>query len=330
MELQKEKIRIMTWSLVISSVLMCIKFFAYFLTNSNAVLTDALESIVNIIAGAFALYSVFYAGRPKDKNHPYGHGKIEFVSAGFEGGLILMAGLAMTYKGVKAFVIPYEIQEADIGAWLSGAAGLVNFFLGRYLIKQGKAKHSLLMIADGKHLVSDTVSSIGLVVGLLLIFVTGLNWIDYVITIIFGLAIIYTGAKLVRQSITNLLDEADEEKLNHLVDLLEKNRSVKWIDIHNLRVLKYGSQLHVDCHITLPWYDTLEVNHAEVHAVEDLVKKNTEQDIEFFIHADPCIPTSCPICRIENCPVRRAEFVKYIPWTMANLLPDSKHSLLND
>lgn len=313
--------------LLVGFLLMCVKFFAWYLTHSNAILTDAIESIVNIIAGSFALYSVYYAAAPKDKNHPYGHGKIEFLSAGFEGGMIIIAGAGMIAKAIVAFLRKEGVQEADAGAYLSAFAGIVNYIMGTYLIQKGKKYQSSLMIADGKHLISDTISSIGLVAGLLLIYFTGLSWIDSVATLLFGIFIIYTGIKLVKESVTNLLDEADLEKLEQLVEMLNKNRRQKWIDIHNLRVLKYGSQLHVDCHLTLPWYDTLEESHKEVSLVEKMVKENMENEIEFFIHADPCIPTSCPICHVSPCPVRQAPFTKEIPWTVDNLQPDQKHNL---
>ena len=310
-----------------SVLLLCIKFYAYFLTHSNAILTDALESIVNVIAGGFALYSMYYALQPKDEDHPYGHGKIEFLSAGFEGGMISLAGVAMIIKGVVAFFRKDEIESAEIGAYLSAFTGLINYFLGSYLIRKGKKYHSDLMLADGKHLISDTMSSVGLVAGLILIYFTKINWIDYVLTIGFGAFIAYTGFKLVSESVTNLLDKADYGKLNHLIDLLNKKRRPKWIDMHNLRALKYGSHLHVDCHITLPWYDSLEDSHKEVSLVEKLLKESMEQEIEIFIHADPCLPMSCPVCPIKECIHRKAPFIKKLEWDMENLLPNKKHSI---
>lgn len=325
--INKKKIKIMRFVLFSGIVLLILKFTAYFFTHSNAILTDALESIVNVLAGSFALYSIHYASRPKDENHPYGHGKIEFLSSGVEGGMILLAGIGMLFKGGVAFFHKDVIEHADAGAYISGFAGLVNYLLGAYIIKIGKQSHSSVMIADGKHLISDTISSIGLVAGLLIIYFTGLNWIDYVITIIFGAYIVFIGFKLIKESITNLLDEADYDKLQHLIDLLNKNRREKWIDIHNLRILKYGAHLHIDCHITLPWYDTLEESHHEIDQVEKLVKENLDHEIEFFIHADPCLPTSCSICPIKDCKHRKSDFVKQLAWTLDNVLPDKKHQL---
>ncbi|OFY84548.1 MAG: cation diffusion facilitator family transporter [Bacteroidetes bacterium RIFCSPLOWO2_12_FULL_35_15] len=321
------KIKTMRMMLIFSILLMGIKFTAYVITHSNAILTDALESIINVVAGSFALFSIYYASQPKDENHPYGHGKIEYLSVGIEGGLIIIAGSGILIKSVLAFFHPAEISSLDIGVYISVFAGAANYFMGAYLLKQGKARNSSLMVADGKHLLSDTISSVGLVIGLLVIYFTKLNWLDNVIAILFGLYIFVTGYKLIKESVNSLLDEADYEKLNQVVEILNTNRREKWIDMHNLRVLKYGPHLHIDSHITLPWYDTLEDSHKEVTAVENLIKEKLEGDVEFFIHADPCLPSSCPICSVKNCPPRKAELVKQLDWTLENMLPDAKHTL---
>lgn len=321
------KIKAMQKVLFGGLIVMSIKVITYFLTHSNAVLTDALESIINIVTGIFALFSLYYAAQPKDEDHPYGHGKIELLSAGFEGGLIFISGILIIGKSVYGFFQPATIHSLDIAALLSMIAGAANFIMGKYLISLGKKHQSILMIADGKHLISDTISSIGLVVGLLVIHFTNLLWLDHVIAIIFGSFIFYTGFSLLKQSINGLLDEADYENLEKLIKVLNENRSNKWIDIHNLRVLKYGHTLHIDAHITLPWYDNLENTHFEVNAVERIIKEKIHEDIEFFIHSDPCIPSSCAICSIADCKVRSNAFEQKLDWTLKNLLPDRKHSL---
>jgi len=199
--------------------------------------------------------------------------------------------------------------------------------MGTYLKKIGKQHNSALMIADGKHLLSDTVSSIGLVVGLVVIYFTKLYWLDNVVAILFGAFIFHTGYKLLKESVNNLLDEADYVQLDKVIKILNDNRREKWIDMHNLRVLKYGAHLHIDAHITLPWYDKLEDSHSEVTAVENLITEKLEGEVEFFIHADPCLPSSCPICPIKDCAFRKAAHVKRLDWTLENLLPDKKHVL---
>ena len=321
------KIKTMRKMLFFSIVLTVIKFVAYIITHSNAILTDALENIINVVAGAVALFSTYYASLPKDKNHPYGHGKVEYLSVGFEGALVIIAGGAIIFKSVMGFFTPHEIQSLDIGLYITVFGGLCYLIMGTYMVRKGKIHNTVLMVADGKHLLTDSLSSIGLIIGLAIMYFTKIYWLDNIIAIVFGFMILYTGIKLLKESVNNLLDEADYDKLNMLVTILNEHRADKWIDIHNLRVLKYGSHLHIDAHITLPWYDKLEDSHKEVISVENLIKEKLDGDIEFFIHADPCVPNSCPICVVKDCPVRKNEFIKRLDWTLENLLPDKKHEL---
>lgn len=319
--------RTMCTVLVIGIVLMVIKFAAFFITRSNAILTDALESIINVVAGAFALYSLYYSSQPKDSDHPYGHGKIEYLSSGLEGSLVSMAGLAISIKSVYGFFYPTPLYALDMGMYLTILTGAINCIMGLYLLRHGKMHQSVVMIADGRHLLSDTISSAGIVIGLVIIYVTKINWLDNLVALLAGGYITHMGYKILKESVTNLLDEADVEKLNLVIRILNESRREKWIDMHNLRVLKYGTRLHVDAHITLPWYDNLETSHTEVSLVENLIKKQLGDELEFFIHADPCLPSSCPICVVRNCPVRKADFVKRLDWTLENMLPDKKHRL---
>lgn len=327
MESSRIKIKTMKLVLVISFVLMALKFLAYYLTGSSAILTDAIESIVNILAGSFALYSLYYAAKPKDEDHPYGHGKIEFLSTGVEGGMVTLAGVAMFIKGIFAFLNPHELQNLDIGLGISVFSGIVNYLLARLLIKKGTELHSTTLVADGKHLLTDTWSSVGLVIGLITIYFTHLFWIDAVITVGLGALIIYTGIHLVKEAIFNLLDKADYGKIEHLISVLNSKRNPSWIDIHNLRVVKYGSVVHVDSHMTLPWYYTLEEAHKEVDDLDKLVTTEFSHEIEFFIHTDPCLPKSCFICEMPHCKVRKHDFVRRLEWDMTNVLPDAKHTI---
>lgn len=327
MTVNDQKIRTMKLVLVAGILIMGLKFLAYFLTHSDAILTDAVESIVNVLAGSFALYSLYYAARPRDEDHPYGHGKIEFLSSGVEGGMILLAGLVMIVKGIIAFFHPHEITNLTTGLIITAVSGLINFILARTLLTKGKALHSSTMIAEGKHLLTDTWSSAGLVAGLILIYFTHLAWLDYVLTIGLGLLIVWTGFHLIRESVFNLLDKADYTKIEDLIGILNYHRKESWVDIHNLRALKYGSVVHVDCHMTLPWYFTLEEAHREVDALGKIAAQEMDSGVEFFIHADPCLPKSCPICQVHNCKVRQHPFIQKLEWKMENVLPDAKHTL---
>jgi cation diffusion facilitator family transporter len=240
--------------------------------------------------------------------------------------MVTLAGAAMFIKGVFAFLNPHELQNLDIGLGISVFSGIVNYFLARLLIKKGTKFHSSTLIADGKHLLTDTWSSVGLVIGLIIIYFNQLFWIDSLITVGLGAVIIYTGISLVKESIFNLLDKADYVKIEHLISVLNSKRNPSWIDIHNLRVVKYGSVVHVDCHMTLPWYYTLEESHKEVDDLDKLATTEFSHEIEFFIHADPCLPKSCSICEMKDCKVRKNNFVKRLEWNMSNVLPDTKHT----
>jgi cation diffusion facilitator family transporter len=321
------KFRILSISLLIGIVLMLLKFAAFFLTGSNAILTDAFESIVNILAGSFALYSIWYASRPKDQDHPYGHGKIEFISAGFEGGLILVAAAAMMGKSVWGLLAPKPLENLDWGFGLTMLAGAANFGLGAYLKKAGESHNSLTLRADGQHLQSDAYSSLALLIGLGIIYFTGIDWLDNVVAIGFAVFIAWHGIQLIRQSIAGVLDEADATLLNKVVSILEKNRASNWIDIHNLRIIQYGALLHVDCHLTLPYYYTLEQAHEEVKRVEDALNEVIPKT-EVFIHSDPCLPpASCKVCQLADCPFRQQALAQVVPWESANIQQNRKHHL---
>ena len=315
------------WALILGIALMAIKFIAWWFTNSNAVLSDALESIINVVAGAFALYSLVIAAQPRDHNHPYGHGKIEFVSAGFEGALIFLAGISIIGKAIYNLQFPQPIGALDIGVILTVVTGGFNYIMGIYLEKRGRKVESTIMVASGKHLQSDAWSSLGLIIGLGLVWATGWYVLDSVIAILFALLIIYTGYGLVRSAMAGIMDETDTALVAEIVEQLQAHRSPHWIDIHNLRVIKYGAHLHIDCHMTVPWYFTTREAHQEVEALERLANDNRENPVELFIHIDPCMPNSCPLCMKEDCAYRKHTFEKRVEWTMENVVVNERHGV---
>lgn len=319
-------VRLQAGVLLAGILLMLVKFVAWHLTRSNAVLSDALESIVNVAAGGFALYSLMLAAKPRDREHPYGHGKVEFISAALEGSLVALAGGLIIYRAIDAWLTGVEIHALGIGTLMIAGSGAANLALGLVLRKRGRRAHSLTMEAGGVHLLSDAWSSAALVLGLVVIQLTGLLWLDSLFAIGFAIFIIWQGIRMVRRSVGGIMDETDMAVADELVRIIDTNRRPEWIDIHNFRVIKFGSTLHIDCHVTLPWYFTLERAHDEISELDALVNRNSGREVEFFIHMDPCIPTSCPICRIMDCPVREAPFVKRIPWTLATVLANTKHS----
>ena len=301
------------------------KFTAYFITSSNAILTDAAESIVNVLASAFAYYSIYLSAQPKDFNHPYGHGKVEFFSMFVEGILILTAGILIILKSVYNLIYPSEVKELFDGTIIIAITGVINFGLGYYMIQKSKSLKSVTLFADGKHLITDAYSSAGLVVGLILIFLTGNYYLDSILSILMGCYIVFNGYKLVRRSVGALMDESDVEKVKEIVSVLDQNRHNSWIDIHNFRTQSYGHELHIDCHVTLPYYYELNKVHDEISEIDALINKSGFSSTEFFIHTDPCLPQCCHYCRMENCPVRSEVQTKDIVWTVENVTRNQKH-----
>lgn len=308
-----------------SILLMLGKFTAYFITSSNAILTDAAESIVNVLASAFAFYSIYLSAQPRDLNHPYGHGKVEFFSMFVEGILILLAGVIIIFKSVYNLFFPADVRDLFDGTIIIAATGLVNFFLGLYLVKQSKRFNSITLYADGKHLQTDAYSSAGLVAGLLLIYLTGNYYFDSVLSIVMGAYIVYTGYKLARRSVGGLMDESDMQKVKEIVAILNDNRRDSWIDIHNLRTQSYGHELHIDCHVTLPYYFELNKVHDEISEIDTLINQHGVLRTEFFIHTDPCLPQCCHYCRMPACPVRTEVQTRDIEWTSENVTRNHKH-----
>jgi len=322
---QRQKYRWMGVSLGLSIVLLIIKFTAYFLTDSAAILTDAVESIVNVLASGFAFYSIYLAGLPADQNHPYGHGKIEFLSSGFEGAMILSAGLVVIWQAILSFFEPRTLTNLDTGLLLIGITAVANGIVGYGLVRTGRQTDSLALTADGQHLLTDVISSVVVMVGVGLVALTGYGWIDSVLSLGLSVVIIYNGLQIARQSVARLMDETDAPTLHRVVSLLNVHRDRNWIDVHNLRVQKYGADLHVDCHLTLPYYWPLDQVHDEVHKFEDTLKDGFANEVEIFVHTDPCIKECCSYCHVADCPVRAFAFVRDVDWTAENLPLNQKH-----
>lgn len=304
---------------------MLAKFTAYFITGSNSILTDAAESIVNVLASAFAFYSIYVAAQPRDTNHPYGHGKVEFFSVFIEGTLIGLAGILILFKSGYNLFFPHRVNELIAGSIIIAGTGLINYVMGYYLVSQSKKLNSMTLYADGKHLKVDAYTSAGLVAGLILIHLTGLDYLDSILSIAIGLFIIYSGYKLVRRSVSGLMDESDFDTAGEVISVLNSYRKDSWIDMHNLRTQRYGPDIHVDCHLTLPYYFDLNKVHEEVSEVDAMMNSQASSSIEFFIHADPCVPECCHYCRMDACPVRSDPKSKDIIWTIENVTRNKKH-----
>lgn len=327
MKSQHENIRVQKYIVSIAIILFILKIGAWYLTQSVAILTDALESIVNVVSGFIGLVSLIIAARPKDRSHPYGHGKIEFISAGIEGTLISIAGLFIIYEASMSFFDPPELVQLNWGIAIISVSAILNYGFGTWAYRTGKRNNSLALQASGKHLQTDTYTTLGIILGLLLLTITDMMWLDGAVAILFALLIIRMGYKILRGAIAGIMDESDEQLLHEMVAYLQKNRQINWVDLHNLRIVKYGSVLHIDCHLTMPWYLTIKEGHDETDKLEELILKKFGNRIELNIHSDYCHDFSCPICDILDCKVRKSPYVGEMEWTVENVASKEKHRL---
>lgn len=313
--------------LVLSVLIMLIKFAAYFITLSNAILSDALESLVNIAATSFALFSVQYGAKTKDSDHPYGHGKIEYVAAGFEGALIFGTGVFIILRSINSLMYGVMVNHIDYGLLLIATSALMLYFMGSFLKREGHRLDSFTLKADGQHLLVDAITSVGIIIGLVLYRITGWLWIDSALAILLALHILVNGFRIVKVSLDHLMDKADPESMNRIAVVLEQIKRPHWIDIHNMRIQKFGELFHIDCHMTLPFYESLENVHHEIKELEEELNKAFNNRIELFVHMDPCQQIPCSICPVAECKARKSAFKKRITWSAENLALNKKHSL---
>lgn len=303
------------------------KLIAWHLTNSDAVFSDAMESIVNIIAGFMGLYSLYLAAKPKDIDHPYGHGKVEFVTSGIEGAMIIFAGVIILVQAVDSLLHGNVPKKLDWGMLIIAITAVINFLMGYISVKKGIRENSLVLQSSGKHLQSDTLTTLGVVISLILVYLTKIYWIDAAVALIFGGYIMFVGYKIIRKALSGIMDEADQELLSKMAKILNENRKREWIDIHNTRIQQHGSGLHIDAHLTLPWYFELRKAHEEMEETYKLISENSSRAIEFNFHLDDCKPFSCEICQLSECQVRQRPFVKKIEWDENNISQVDKHDV---
>lgn len=262
----------MTASLAVAVLMLVGKCYATWITGSTAILSDAAESVIHIIATGLAAGSLWYAGRPADKNHPYGHGKIAYFSAGFEGALILIASFAVIGFGVEGLINGVELRQLDIGIAITGGLGLVNLVLGLTLVRVGKNTNQLILVANGKHVLTDMWTSLGVVIGVFLVYVTDIVWLDPLMAIFAGTNILVSALNLIRRSFRGLLDEVSLSDTDQLLDCLEKSVHDETIrGYHQLRHRATDSVMWIEVHVLLP-DDMLNVDaHARATVVEERV-----------------------------------------------------------
>ncbi len=289
-------------SLITGVVLLGVKFTAYFLTGSTAIFADALEGIVNVAASGVALYALATAHRPADTEHPYGHGKIEFFSAGFEGGMILLAAGMAVGKALDSIVRHHAIVLRDLntGVTLMVAALVANAIVGGYLIRTGKRSSSLILEADGWHLITDAVTSAAALVALLLVWLTNFSLADPLMAIAVSFYIAWMGIRMLRRSAAGLMDEqdlGDDAAIRKILDshVGASGKPPRICSYHKLRHRHSGRYHWVDVHLVLPADMDIDAGHQTASAIED--------EIELLLgegnatsHMEPCKRADCPRC----------------------------------
>lgn len=305
-------------SLSVGFLMFAAKIGAYLLTGSAAIFSDAAESIVHILATGMALFSIILSNKPADESHPYGHNKVEYFSAGIEGFLIFAAAVVIIYSAVSDIIKGPELKKLDVGALIIFIAALINLFLGLYIIKIGKQTNSITLVADGKHILTDSYTSAGVIVGVLMVLFTGYEIIDPVFAILVALNILVTGYKLIRESIGGLMNETDKKTLEKLTEILSNNKKDYWIDIHELRYWQSGDRIFLDFHLILPYYFTIQQSHTEENEIEVIMQKEFNNS-QIKIHFDFCVNELCKFCSYEKCEVRAFPHTIFFDWDVKKL-----------
>ena len=316
---------------IVGVSLLALKFFAYYLTGSVAILTDALESIVNVIAAFVGLFALYISAQPADKSHPFGHGKVEIISASVEATMIMVAGAMIIYESIQSFLNPGEISDLDIGLVLVAFAALVNFLVGRIAIRKGEKNRSPALVASGRHLCSDTISSVGILIGLFVVYIAmalgyDARWLDSSIAIVFGVIILVTGLKVMKECMDDIMDKADEEVLEVITDALNEYRHDDWIDVYNLRMIKHGPRIYVEMHVVFPKRMTVQDIADEVGELEEAISARYGDAVEISVNPVPCCEYNCRYC-CRNCFDRGEDFERKVLWTSQMLCCSKPHAV---
>ena len=277
----------MRWSLGVGLAMFFMKIYAFYITQSTAILSDAAESVVHVLAVSFAAYSLWLSAKPADPSHLYGHDRISFFSAGFEGAMIVMAALYIMYESVMKWIRGLQIQNIETGIFFIVMATVINGLLGWYLVSRGKKSNSLILIANGKHVLTDSWTSFGVILGLVLTMTTEWLPFDPIVAILVAANILWAGGKLMRQSIGGLMDEADPEVHNKIISIIEQETSKYSIVFHDVRHRNAGNKLHVEFHLLFHKDLTIAEAHEQATLIEQAIARAFPMITEVTTHLEP-------------------------------------------
>ncbi|SCY20582.1 cation diffusion facilitator family transporter [Microvirga guangxiensis] len=273
-------------SILIGALVFALKYAAYYLTGSIALYSDALESIINVVTAVAAFMAVRLSATPADANHPYGHHKVEYFSAVLEGVLIIVAALMILREAYFGFFAPKMINAPAMGLAINAAATVINGFWSWLLIRQGRRLRSPAIVADGRHLLTDVFTSVGVIIGLVLVPVTGWTWLDPLLAAFVAVNILWSGWGLIKESIGGLMDEAlPETTLARVRDIIAMNAEGA-IEAHDLRTRHAGKMTFIDFHLVVP--GTMSVTDA--HDICDRLERALKDEVKdalITIHVEP-------------------------------------------
>ncbi len=283
----EEQKRMMYFSLAVAILLLGAKVTAAVKTGSSAIYSDAAESVVHFLAVCFAVWALRLVHKPADKTHHFGHDKVAFLSAGFEGAMISAAALLIFYEAVRQMIVGVKIENLGIGVAITAAAAGINLVLGLSLVGLGKRSGSPLLRANGHHVLTDVWSSVAVLVALGLYRFTGWVWWDPIAAILASINILRTGSKLIRESLGGLLDEADPAAEQRIRNLLDQEVAKAGLSYHNLRCRHSGRTHWVEFHLVFD--DSLSVGeaHAAATAIESRVADMLQPDGRVISHLEP-------------------------------------------
>ena len=322
--MQAERMRAGRMALLVGILIFSGKFLAYALTGSTAVFADAMESTINIVSAGMLVLALAIAARPPDLSHPYGHGKVEFLSAGIEGTAIAFAALVILVESIRDLLAGPTLHDLDIGLAVLAISAAANAALGVHLSRTGEKTRSEALRADGRHVLADVWTSVGVIGGLFVVYLTGWIWADPLIAIVVALNIGWEGYRLLIDSLRGLMDEADKALIEATVDTLEGAREDSWIDLHGLRGWRSGARRHIDFHLAVPRYFNVDQVHAIHDQIEAALLEGDEHGGDVVVHFDPCDEGECHHCAMVDCPVRQHPFTGTQPFNAERAVrPDS-------
>ncbi len=307
-------------AIIVAIAVGSLKFFTFYLTNSTLILSDAMENIVNLISAISLLLTLKIALMPADEGHPYGHGKVEYFSSAFEGGAITIAGFMILWETIQMASQKVTLVNLNYGMWLTLGAGLINGALGQWLVLRGKKIHSMAIESSGRHLLSDLKTSVAVFGGIFLTLVTGQTWADWLLAGLFSLHLAWEGLKILKNSSDHLMDATNMIIIQKLQTLFEKHYSPGLVQIHSLRTVRYGIFHHIDLHLVVPEFWTVEEAHHFGVKLERAIIDDYHVDGELHFHLDPCEKAFCEQCELQNCPIRIKDFKQREVFTIESLL----------